>query len=194
MYRLHEKTGIGFGAGHVMDVLRGKDTDKVRQFGHQAISTWGLAAESSETELRSVLRQLVALGALQVDSAHFNTLRLTAAARPILRGEQTLQLRHVLATPRKRGQRDGSGRSRPSATAHLDGAGQERFDALKAWRSEVARTNGVPAYVIFHDSVLAAIDAEAPTTLTALRGTSGVGEAKLARYGEELLRVLETTE
>ena len=194
VYRLHEKTGIGFGAGHVMDVLRGKDTDKVRQFGHQAISTWGLAAESSETELRSVLRQLVALGALQVDSAHFNTLRLTAAARPILRGEQTLQLRHVQATPRKRGQRDGSGRSRPSAAAHLDGAGQERFDALKAWRSEVARTNGVPAYVIFHDSVLAAIAAEAPTTLTALRGTSGVGEAKLARYGEELLRVLETTE
>ena len=193
VYRLHEKTGIGFGAGHVMDVLRGKDTDKVRQFGHESLSTYGLAPDSGETELRGVLRQLVALGALQVDSAHFNTLRLTAAARPILRGEQTLQLRHVVATPRKRGQRDGSGRKRASAAAHLDQAGQARFEALKAWRSEVARAHSVPAYVIFHDSVLAAIAEEDPGTLSALRGTSGVGDAKLERYGEELLRVLEAS-
>ena len=100
IYRVQQMSGISFGAGHIMDILRGKQTDKVAQFGHQQISTFGIGSEYSEAQLRSVLRQLIALGALQVDAASYNTLRLLEPARPILRGEQPVHLRQ--ATPRKR--------------------------------------------------------------------------------------------
>ncbi len=187
VFRLQQHSGIGFGATHVMDVLRGKDTDKVHQFGHQQVSTFGLARDASEPQLRSVLRQLIAHGALQVDAAHFNTLRLAAAARPILRGEQPVRLRQAEAgrTPRSR----RTTTARPALP--LDAASQPRLDALKAWRAEVAREHALPAYVIFQDKVLADIASHNPATLTALRGISGVGDAKLERYGDALLRVLQ---
>ena len=193
IYRVQQASNLGFGAGHIMDVLRGKSTDKVQQFGHHGISTFGLGADMSEQQLRSVLRQLVATGALLVDAEKFNTLRLTQAARPILRGEQTVHLRQAAApAPRRsRAERQKTAKPRPPAAAQtLDAAAQTRFDALKAWRSEVAHAHNLPAFVIFHDSVLAAIAAAAPQTLTALRGISGVGDAKLERYGDEVLRVV----
>ena len=200
IYRVQQASGVSFGAGHIMDVVRGKDTDKVQQFGHQSISTFGLAADLSEAQLRSVLRQLVASGALLVNASQYNTLHLTAAARPILRGEQPVHLRQAAPAPRssrrrERGAGGGSGsgastrRTSPAAAA-LDAAARRRFDALKHWRSEVARAGNLPAYVIFNDSVLAAIASAAPQTLGALRGISGVGDAKLERYGSAVLQAI----
>ena len=193
IYRVHEMSGIGFGAGHIMDILRGKATDKVLQRGHERISTFGLGAEFDEQQLRSVLRQLIALGAVQVDAQAFNTLKLLGPARPILRGEQAVRLRapsSERAAGRARRTRDTRERSAaPPAAAGLDSAAQQRFAALKAWRGEVAREHNLPAYVIFHDATLAAIAARAPTALDDLREVNGIGATKLERYGAEVLRV-----
>ena len=193
VYRLQEKSGFGFGAGQVMDVLRGRDTDKVKQYGHDTLSTFGLARGASEADLRTVLRQLVATGALLVDASRFNTLHLTPVARPILRGEQTVLLRpSVTPSARRRASGTRSAGSRLGVlAAQLDDAGRQRFDALKRWRADTAREHGVPAYMIFHDSVLAAIAEASPDTLAALSGISGVGEAKLERYGRDVLQQLE---
>ena len=185
-------SGIGFGAGHLMDILRGKATDKVRQFGHEQLSTFGLGADLSEVQLRGVLRQLIASGALRVDAQAYNTLHLLPAARPILRGEQPVRLRAAVAAPaareRQRERKTRSGIPAPAA-ASLDTAAQQRFAALKAWRGEVAREHNLPAYVIFHDATLAAIAQQAPRTLDELNGISGIGASKLERYGQEVLRV-----
>ena len=189
VYRVHEMSGIGFGTGHLMDILRGKATDKVQQFGHQQISTFGLGAEWSEAQLRGVLRQLIAVAALQVDAERFNTLHLLPAARPILRGEQALHLRAASATRERPAARPRRGASAAPAAAGLDSAAQQRFAALKAWRGEVARAHNLPAYVIFHDATLAAIAQQAPQTLADLQGIGGIGATKLERYGEEVLRV-----
>ena len=191
VFRVQQMSNIGFGAGHIMDILRGKPTDKVKQFGHEQISTFGLGAEFSEQQLRGVLRQLIAVGALQVDAQAFNTLRLQDAARPILRGEQPVRLRADTAKPERkvRGERVPRSRAAPPAAADLDAAGQARFAALKAWRGEVAREHNLPAYVIFHDATLAAIAARAPRTPEDLQGVSGMGATKMERYGEEVLRV-----
>ena len=189
VFRVREMSGIGFGAGHLMDILRGKATDKVRQYGHERLSTFGLGAEFSEAQLRSVLRQLIAVGALQVDAQAFNTLQLLPAARPILRGEQPVRLRAASAAPpRERVRRPRAAAASP-ALASLDAAAQQRFAALKAWRGEVAREHNLPAYVIFHDATLAAIAQQAPRTLDELNGISGIGASKLERYGQEVLRV-----
>jgi len=192
VFRVREMSGIGFGAGHLMDILRGKATDKVRQFGHEQLSTFGLGADLSEVQLRGVLRQLIASGALRVDAQAYNTLHLLPAARPILRGEQPVRLRAAVAAPaareRQRERKTRSGIPAPAA-ASLDTAAQQRFAALKAWRGEVAREHNLPAYVIFHDATLAAIAQQAPRTLDELNGISGIGASKLERYGQEVLRV-----
>jgi ATP-dependent DNA helicase RecQ len=176
-----------------MDVVRGKPTDKVRQYGHERLSTFGIGAEFSEAQLRSVLRQLIAVGALQVDAQAFNTLRLQDAARPILKGEQPVRLRAgSAASTGGRAARERSRKPRggalPAAAAELDSAGQARFAALKAWRAEVAREHNLPAYVIFHDATLAAIAARNPADALALQGIGGIGATKLERYGDEVLR------
>ncbi|MFT4193706.1 RQC domain-containing protein, partial [Ottowia sp.] len=194
IYRVQQQSGIGFGAGHVMDILRGKATDKVQQFGHERISTFGLGAEFSEVQLRGVLRQLIAVGAVSVDAERFNTLRLEDAARAILKGGQPVRLRAATAAaPAPRGSRERQRKARagatPPAVAELDAAAQARFAALKAWRAEVAREHNLPAYVIFHDATLAAVAARAPRTLDDLHGVSGIGAAKLDKYGQEVLRV-----
>ena len=194
IYRVQQHSGLSFGAGHIMDILRGKATDKVAQFGHEQLSTFGIGAEFSEPQLRGVLRQLIAVGALQVDAQAFNTLKLLPDARPILKGDQPVRLRAATApAPRERGRRARGGRTAsaaaPPAAAALDAAGQARFAALKAWRGEVAREHNLPAYVIFHDATLAAIAARAPQSLHELQGISGIGATKLERYGEEVLRV-----
>ena len=193
IYRVQEKSGITFGAGQIIDVLRGKATEKVTKFGHEHLSTFGLGAGFSAVQLRGVLRQLIALGAVQVDAGAFNTLKLAPAARPILRGEQTLTLRADTVVPtERRTRKERTGRSRsavPAVAALLDAAAQQRFAALKAWRGDVARERNLPAYVVFHDATLAAVAAAAPRTLDELGGISGVGAAKLGRYGEDLIRV-----
>ena len=190
IFRVQQMSGIGFGAGHLMDIVRGKATDKVAQYGHQQLSTFGIGADLSEAQLRSVLRQLIAVGAVQVDAQAFNTLKLLEAARPILKGEQAVRLRAASAPgPATRSRRTRSA-APPPAVAELDAAGQVRFAALKAWRAEVARALDLPAYVIFHDATLAAIAARAPQTPADLQGISGIGAAKLEKYGDEVLRLV----
>jgi ATP-dependent DNA helicase RecQ len=191
VYRVQQATGIGFGAGHIMDILRGKVTEKVTQFGHQSLSTFGLGAEFSEGQLRGVLRQLIATGALAVDAQAFNTLQLTEGSRRVLKGEREVRLRESISLPpqRSRGSRS-SGTAPSAAAAALTADGQLRFAALKAWRAEVARAHNLPAYVIFHDATLAAIAALAPGTLRELQGVSGLGAKKLEAYGEDVLRVV----
>ena len=193
IYRVQQASGISFGAGHIMDIVRGKTTDKVTQFGHEGLTTFGIGASFSEIQLRGVLRQLIATGALNVDGQAFNTLQLTEQSRAVLKGEVAVRLRESVSTPAERKpKRSSSGStSKPNAAPlALDDAAQIRFAALKAWRGEVAREHNLPAYVIFHDATLAAIAERVPQTLDDLQGISGIGAKKLEAYGEEVLRVV----
>ncbi|MGZ5848153.1 MAG: DNA helicase RecQ [Ramlibacter sp.] len=189
IYRVQQMSGIGFGAGHLMDIVRGRQTDKVAQFGHAQVSTFGVGADYSEAQLRGVLRQLVATGAVGVDAQAFNTLHLTEGSRAVLKGEQQVLLRQSVSQPASRKKREGRAAA-PAAAAGLTAEGQARFAALKAWRGEVARAHNLPAYVIFHDATLAAIAALGPRSLDDLQGVSGLGARKLEAYGDEVLRVV----
>ncbi|CAN7444426.1 DNA helicase RecQ [Acidovorax sp. LjRoot117] len=193
IYRVNQASGISFGTGHIMDILRGKKTEKVAQFGHEKISTFGIGADLTEPQLRGVLRQLIATGALglqklMLDSGHsFDTLCLTEGSRAVLKGEVPVQLREsVSSAPAKRARK---GSAPPAAAANLGPDAQVRFINLKSWRAEVAREHNLPAYVIFHDATLAAIAERNPTTLDDLQGISGMGAKKLDAYGAEVLRV-----
>jgi ATP-dependent DNA helicase RecQ len=195
IYRVNQASGISFGAGHIMDILRGKKTEKVAQFGHEKISTFGIGADLTEPQLRGVLRQLIATGALglqkvMLDSGHsFDTLCLTEGSRAVLKGEVPVQLREsVSSAPAKRSRKSSAP---PAAAANLGPDAQVRFINLKAWRAEVAREHNLPAYVIFHDATLAAIAERNPGTLDDLQGISGMGAKKLEAYGAEVLRVCQ---
>ncbi len=188
IYRVQQASGISFGAGHMMDILRGKQTEKVAQYGHEQLSTFGIAKEAGESELRAVLRQLIAIGAVAVDGGMFNTLRLTDGSRAVLKGEVKVQLRESVATPMaKRSRRAGA--LAPAAQA-LGVDDQVRYINLKTWRAEVAREHNLPAYVIFHDATLAEIARRRPQSLEDLQGISGIGAKKLEAYGADVLRVV----
>ena len=193
IYRVHEVSRLTFGVGHLMDIVRGKATDKVRQFGHDQLSTFNLGAQYSEQQLRGVLRQLLALGAVGVhrvatEGGHsFDTLTLTPGSRAVLRGEQEVQLREAQAKAAAKPKRRAGQPS--AAAADLGPDAQVRFINLKAWRAEVARAHNLPAYVIFHDATLAAIAERNPASLGELEGISGMGAKKLEAYGDEVLRV-----
>ena len=195
IYRVHQKSALTFGAGHIIDVLRGKDSDKVRQYGHESISTFGVGAQYSEAQLKAIMRQLLATGALGLhkvtseNSGHvFDTLTLTDASRAVLQGQVQVLLRESLAATRTR---------RPKATPanvaaqDLGPDAQARFINLKAWRSEVAKAHDLPAYVIFNDATLVGIAQRNPQTLADLHGISGIGAKKLEAYGAEVLRVIQ---
>jgi ATP-dependent DNA helicase RecQ len=191
IYRVQQASGTAFGAGHLMDILRGKATDKVAQYGHDKLSTFGIGADLSESQWRALLRQLIAREAVRVDDAPYNTLHLTDGARPILKGEARVWLREV--TESKSGKRS----SRKSARDAVAPDGQplslserECLEALKAWRAEVAREHNLPAFVIFHDATLRAIAAEKPRSMADLDGISGIGQKKREAYGAEVLRVV----
>ena len=189
VYRFHQNRGQRFGAGHLIDVLRGKRTDKVAQYGHESLSTFGIGADLSETQWRGVLRQLIALGHLRAEG-EYNTLELMDSAREVLKGEVQLLLRVPAETPRRsRAARSTGAKEKPAPVA-LDDEGQRRYAALKAWRAEVAREHNLPAYVVFHDATLAEMARSQPDSLAALAGISGVGAKKLEAYGREILRVL----
>ena len=192
VYRFQQHGGMSFGAVHLIDVLRGKTTDKVAQHHHDRLSTFGIGADVGEQQWRSVLRQLIALGHLRAEG-EFNTLALTESSREVLRGQLQLLLRVPAAAP-SRGARGKSGRT-PKDKAPplpLDAEAVARFAALKAWRAEVAREHNLPAFVVFHDATLAQMARERPSQLDALGQISGVGAKKLQAYGEEILRVLHT--
>ena len=191
IYRFRQAGGQRYGAGHLIDVLRGKVTDKTRQHGHESLSTFGIGADVSEAQWRLVLRQLIAMGHVQTEG-DFNTLALADSAREVLRGEVPVMLRvSTEAKPRVKAQRvrGASGGTKPPPLP-LDEAATDRFVALKAWRGEVAREHNLPAYVVFHDATLAEMARECPDTLDALAGISGVGSKKLEAYGAEILRLL----
>ncbi|MEI8264983.1 MAG: DNA helicase RecQ [Betaproteobacteria bacterium] len=197
IYRFGQQGGASYGAGHLIDVLRGKVTDKVRQRGHERLSTFGIGPEVSEPQWRGVLRQLIALGHLRAEG-EYGTLGMTPSARQVLRGEVELLLRvPAEPTPRSkagaRGGRGARGTADRPPPLPLDDKGLALFAELKAWRAEVAREHGLPAYVIFHDATLAEMARERPGSLDELAGISGVGAKKLQAYGQEILRVLGRT-
>ena len=190
IYRVKQMGG-SYGAVHIMDILRGKATEKVLQRGHETLSTFGIGAELSEQQLRGVLRQLIAIGAVAVDAQAFNTLQLTDASRAVLKGEVPVQLRASVSTPAERKTKRGSVSSAVTKVpAVLNAEGQNRYLALKTWRAEVAKEHNLPAYVIFHDATLVAIAERAPQSLDDLQGLSGIGAKKLEAYGEDVLRVI----
>jgi ATP-dependent DNA helicase RecQ len=188
IYRFWQHGRQRFGAGHLIDVLRGRRTEKVDQYGHHTLSTFGVGAELSEAQWRAVLRQLVALGHV-VAEGEFNTLVLTDSARPVLKGEVQLILK-VSAEAPKRG---SNGRLRKPADAvmqSLDPLSQQRLAALRAWRSSVAKAHNLPAYVVFHDATLAEMARIVPQSMGELGQISGVGAKRLEAYGRDILTVL----
>ncbi len=192
IYRVQQMSAISFGTGHIMDILRGKKTDKVTQFGHETLSTFGIGAGFSEVQLRGVLRQLIAIDAVNVNAQAFNTLQLNDGARAVLKGEVAVQLRASVSNPVERKARRSAsvGSAAAKASAALDDLGQARFVALKTWRAEIAKQHNLPAYVIFHDATLSAIAERAPLSLADLQGISGIGAKKLDAYGQDVLRVM----
>jgi ATP-dependent DNA helicase RecQ len=190
IFRCGQASGFAFGAQQIIDVLCGKSTAKVRQFCHERLSTFGIGTELDASQWRSVLRQLVMLGLVRVAHERFNTLHLTDASREVLRGERRLQLRKQVERPAlKRGERAPVDKTRVG-----EGAGAQNddvFEALRAWRWEVAKEHGVPAYTVFHDSTLRELSGALPRSLQALRGISGIGAKKIERYGAALLSVIQ---
>ena len=185
--RLARERGQQFGAGHLVDILLGRRTERVVRMGHTELTTFGIGTELSEAQWRGVVRQLLAQGLLQVQGG-YGVLALTEAAGEVLRGQQEVRLRREPereASPR----RPRAGAARPV----LDEPQQELFQQLRAWRAAAAKEQGVPAYVVFTDATLAAIAQARPGSLDELRGLSGVGAAKLERYGEAVLRAVGNT-
>ncbi len=187
------RTGQMFGALHVVSVLRGRETEMTRRHGHDRLPTWGVGADQPRGFWRGVIRQLIARGALRTESGEFASLVLVPElARPILRGETPVMLREEDLTRDREAERA----ERPAGTRAGRGAAEEAgqsdpvFEALRAWRSAEAKAQGVPPYVIFHDSVLREIAETGPASIAALGQIRGVGASKLGRYGAAVLAVL----
>ena len=185
------RSGQRFGAAHLVDILRGADTERIAQFGHRQLSTYGIGQDLDARQWKGVFRQLVAMGLLEVDAEGFGALRLTAAARPVLRGEQSVLLRREQERKRDRGARSASA---TRADALLNAADAAVFEELRALRAGLAREQNLPAYVIFHDSTLREMATQRPATLDELGRINGVGASKLDRYGERMLAVLQEAE
>ena len=186
------RTGQRFGAMHLIDVLVGRMTERVTQFGHDKISVFGIGRELNEKQWRAALRQLVAMGHLQPDAEAFGALKLTETARGVLKGETDVMLREETPGSRVRASRSKSRRGDIAPASSRGEAGHPALvGALRAWRSEVARKRGVPAYVVLHDSTIDGIATSRPTTLTQLRDIPGIGDKKLEHYGDELIALVK---
>ena len=184
------RTGQMFGAGHVIDVLLGGETERIHKFRHDRLSTYGIGKERPRAEWHSVFRQLVAMGLLVVDIQGHGGLRLGENCREVLRGERRIDFRRdPVGKRRAKAERSSAGKSRERV--ELDGQAEETlFEALRARRMELANEQGIPAYVIFHDSTLIEMANRKPGSLEDLQGISGVGKTKLKRYGEDFLTVI----
>ena len=178
------RTGQRFGVNYLIDVLEGKEDERIQRFGHDRLSTFGIGDEFTPTEWRGIFRQLIALGYLAVDAEGHGALKLTEKCRPLLRGEETLQLRKQRKSAKTRRERKGAKRT------SLRAVDEPLFEALRALRMTLATEQGVPPYVIFHDSVLMSMARTRPATLAAMAQISGIGEQKLERYGEAFLGVI----
>ncbi len=185
------RTGQRFGAGHLIDILRGQSTDRVRQLGHDALKTFGVGTNLSDKQWRALFRHLVASGHLDADAEAFGALRLTSSARAILKGQQAVALREAAAEVRGAKRRTRAPGKVSPLSDNPGAAGT--LDALRAWRRDTAQSHGVPAYVIFHDATLMEIASRAPASLDELATISGIGAKKLERYGSELLALLQSS-
>ncbi|GAA1912386.1 DNA helicase RecQ [Streptomyces sodiiphilus] len=190
--RLHRERRQKFGAGHIIDILTGRKTAKVIQHDHDALSVFGVGADLRETEWRGVVRQLLAQGLLAVEG-EYGTLSLTDAAGEVLRGDREVPLRKEPERAKKPARTAGgaaSGTGRRAAPVELPEEALPVFERLRAWRAATAREQGVPAYVIFHDATLREIAVSAPAAMEQLAAVNGVGENKLAKYGQRILDLL----
>jgi ATP-dependent DNA helicase RecQ len=187
------RTGQRFGVVHLIDVLLGKNTPKIQQFGHQSLSTFGIGKGLSQSQWSSVYRQLVAGGYLESDIEAYGGLKLAEPARAVLKGEASVWLRQDIEVDTRRASRTQSKGERTSRAkeGYEAVADDPLWHALKAKRLELAREQGVPPYVIFHDSTLLEMLNRKPETLTEMGDITGIGQAKLERYGDEFLEVLE---
>ncbi len=182
VYRTEQR----FGVNYLIDVLTGKDDERIARFGHDKITTFGVGKEHSRQEWRGIFRQLISRGLLTVDIEGHGALRLTEACRPILRGEQSLWLRRAAVTKKTKAKKVGP---RPAA-AFASNADTALWDALRAHRLQLAKAQGVPPYIVFHDATLAEMVARRPRTLSEFAELPGVGERKLAAYGRDFLDVI----
>jgi ATP-dependent DNA helicase RecQ len=179
------RTGQRFGAGHLIDVLTGKENDRMQQWGHQTLPVFGVGSDIPDKEWRGVFRQIVALGLLEVDHA-YGALKLTDASRPVLKGEQKIALRRQ-AERKKVSARGGR---ITKIDTELTSAERTLWENLRAWRAATAKTHAVPAYVILHDATLLELVKRRPQSKDALREISGIGAHKLESYGLALLELL----
>jgi len=184
VYRLRSERRQRFGAGHVIDILLGKQTPKVTQHRHDTLTVFGIGTDLRDTEWRGIVRQLLAQGLLAVEG-DYGTLVLTDGSAQVLRNQRPVRLRREAERPAKapRGRKAGPATSMPADAAAA-------FERLRAWRAATAKEQGVPAYVIFHDATLREVAMTSPSSLADLSKVSGVGETKLARYGQQLLDAL----
>ncbi|RYY73097.1 MAG: DNA helicase RecQ [Gammaproteobacteria bacterium] len=180
------RTGQRFGAGHVIDVLRGSSNEKINSFNHHTLSTYGIGKHLGAEEWKSIIRQLVARGLLDVDAQAYGGLKLNDACRVILRGEETIQLRRDIKTT-------AAAVARKQGVA-VDAVDQPLWNALRACRKRLAEEHGVPPYVIFHDATLREMLEFRPTTSSQLLSITGVGQSKLERFGNEFLEVIREAE
>ena len=202
VFRLAKERGQSFGVGQIIDILRGRDTEKVRRFRHNQLTVFNVGGDLSEGQWRTVIRQLLAQGLLAVEPEH-STLRLTEESGDVLGGRRQVNLRvDVVARAAghggKRGRTGAASTSRPApasagSTLELASADLPLFEALRAWRAGEAKAMGLPAYIVFTDATLRGIATARPTSLDGLSQISGVGETKLARYGEAVLQVVSVS-
>ena len=179
--RLDRERGQRYGAGQLIDILLGRETDRVRQLGHDSLSTFGIGTELSEAEWRGVVRQLLAQGLVGVRD-EYGTLQLADEGAGVLRGERPVMLRKDVAAARR-----PSARAAKAVPADLPPEALGLFEALRSWRAVTAREQSVPAYVVFADATLRGIAATRPATLDELALVSGVGAKKLESYGDAVL-------
>jgi len=183
--RLDRERGQRYGAGQIIDILLGRETDRVRQLGHDTLTTFGIGTELSEQEWRGVVRQLLAQGLLSVSDDGYGTLRITEGSAAVLRGERDVLMRREVVTARRAG-----AKRKAQAAADLAPREAELFEILRAWRAATAAEANVPAYVVFPDATLRGIAVLKPRTLEELGTISGVGEKKLEAYSEAILRLV----
>lgn len=188
------RTGQRFGVNYVIEVLTGKSSERILRFEHDQLSTFGIGQDRSAPEWRNLFRQLIARGVLAVDVDGHGSVVLTEAARPILKGEQKIQLRHlpVAGAKRKSGSGSSSGKSRSAIT--ISSTDEPLWNALRGLRKQLSDLAGVPAYVVFNDSTLADMIAIKPQNASEMAMVSGVGQHKLERYGDEFLEVIRDHE
>ncbi|HYO27345.1 MAG TPA: RecQ family ATP-dependent DNA helicase, partial [Azonexus sp.] len=180
------RTGMRFGVTHLTDVLRGKATDKIKQWNHDQLPTFGVGSDLDDHGWKSVFRQLAAAGLVHVDMAEHGALQLTDAAREVLKGQRSVQLRR----PAKRKGTSSSRSSSAVVHSDLSPADEALFQLLRGWRSDTAKEQAVPAYVILHDKTLRELAEVRPTSHGMLSGITGMGSAKIEHYGEELLALI----